>query len=205
MVMEDRETHTKWSHVLGLGLIGKLKGVQLESLPAVQTTWQAWRDDHPATLLLKKEGPVTSSHYQSYFDNPKKTGLFRSRWLTGRLPGKELVYGVSLDGDAVAVTGAAISKRKIVPVRVGNTDIVVVTGGDGGIRAYQVDAGGKPIQLKPGIKNGLAIDDHGGIWNLDTGRSVSGPDRGAVLKPVQLHVAYWFAWSSFFPNTRVVN
>ncbi len=205
MVMKDAETHTKWSHVLGIGIIGPLKGVQLQSLPAVQTTWRAWRNDHPGTWLLKKETQVTSSPYHSYFDNPKKIGLFRSHWLRGRLPGKELVYGVHVDGEAVAITSGVIRRRKIVPVQIGRSGVLVVAGGDGGIRAYRAGAPGTQIHLKPAPRKGWAVDDHGGLWKLDTGRAISGPHRGAVLKPVKVHVAYWFAWSCFFPNTRVVD
>ncbi len=205
MVMEDRETHTSWSHVLGVAILGKLKGSRLTSIPAVQTTWRAWFRDHPDTLLLKKDRPVTSSAYEAYFENPKRTGLFRAHWLRGRLPGKELVYGVAVGGDAVAVTGGVIKKRTIVPVIAGGKRVAVVLGRDGGIRAFLTGAPGKGPLLRPAARPGEAVDADGGRWDLDSGRCLGGPCRGRSLEPVQLHVAYWFAWSSFFPNTRVID
>ena len=42
----------------------------------------------------------------------------------------------------------------------------------------------------------------GSVWNL-TGEAVSGDLAGSRLEPVPGYSAYWFAWSSFWPNTSV--
>ena len=41
-IMQDRETGSSWSHILGTCLDGPAKGQELEKLPSVQTTWAKW-------------------------------------------------------------------------------------------------------------------------------------------------------------------
>jgi len=166
LIMQDLETGTLWSHLTGEALEGELAGTQLEIIGAVQTTWSAWRDRHPDTLLLKKDQPTTGSRYADYFDDPERTGLFRGQWLAGRLPGKELVYGIRHDGHAVAVTRSALGSEGSRRIAVGPHDVLVERGGDGGVRAWLPDEDGQPLD---------------------------------VLE------VFWFAWSSFYPHTEVVD
>jgi hypothetical protein len=70
----------------------------------VQATWEQWRTAHADTTVLKKSAEVQGSHYQKYFDDPEKLGLFRAQWLAERMPGKTLVYGAAVGPHALAVT-----------------------------------------------------------------------------------------------------
>lgn len=203
MVMEDLETHTTWSHVLGTALAGTLAGKELEVVPSVQTTWRRWRAGHPGTLLLKKGKAILSSHYQEYFDDPGRTGIFRSRWLTKKMPGKTLVYGIALGLHAAAVTPEALEREGLVRLTLGAVHMLVGRGGDGGVRAYRAADDGPLPELKSAA-GGTAADTAGGRWNLSTGSCEAGPCRGRSLEEVPVHVAYWFAWSGFYPNTQVV-
>ena len=163
-IMEDRETSTSWSHVTGRALGGPGRGAQLQALPSVQTTWAEWRKAHPGTDVLKKSEEVLSSHYESYFSDPERLGLFRAQWLTGKMPGKTLIWGATVGSHAVAVTDEALADGVEAKVDLGGTPVVVQRGADGGVRAF------------------------------------AGEDRDEI--PVTR--AFWFAWSSFYPNTQVV-
>jgi hypothetical protein len=44
----------------------------------------------------------------------------------------------------------------------------------------------------------------GSTWDLDRGVAVDGPLAGATLERIPVTTAFWFAWSSFYPNTAVV-
>jgi hypothetical protein len=167
LVMIDRESETSWSQITGRAIDGKHRGAQLVKLEAIQTTWRQWWTAHPDTLVLKKGEEVLGSHYQQYFDDPEKTGLFRAQWLTDRMPGKTLVYGATIGAHAVAVTDEAFADGNQPRARLGDVQVVFNRGADGGVRAW-VDR-------------------------------VDGPEIVAVT-PV-----YWFAWSSFYPNTQVVD
>jgi hypothetical protein len=164
-IMEDRETSTSWSHVTGRALGGPGRGARLQALPSVQTTWAEWKKTHPRTELLKKSEEVLSSHYQKYFEDPDRMGLFRAQWLNEVMPGKTLVWGATLGVHAVAVTDRVLTDGARAGVDLGGTPVVVERGPDGGVRAY------------------------------------AGEDRDEL--PVTR--AFWFAWSSFYPNTQVVD
>lgn len=165
--MIDRETGTSWSQVTGRAIDGRHRGTQLQKLEAIQTTWRQWRTAHPDTRLLKKSEEVLGSHYQKYFDDPERMGLFRAQWLADRMPGKTLVHGAALGTHAVAVTDEALAGGKTPLARLGEVSVIFERGADGGVRAW-VDR-------------------------------VGGPETVAVT-PV-----FWFAWSSFYPNTQVID
>ncbi len=137
LIMRDRETGSLWSHVTGEGLSGPAKGKRLEKSASVQTTWKNWRAAHPDTRVLKKSEEVLSSHYQKYFDDPERNGLFRSQWLMEKMPGKTKVHGAVVGAHAVAITDGAFESDGLVFVDLGGTPVVMVRGGDGGVRAFE--------------------------------------------------------------------
>jgi hypothetical protein len=165
LIMMDEETESLWSHVTGEALDGAMKGRRLEVLPSIQTTWNRWTLEHPEAKLLKKEEAVRSSRYQSYFDDPDRTGMFRANWLQERLPGKELVHGIVRGPHALAVSDFGLAPGDTLGVELGEDAITVVRGPDGGVRAF-LDEGGVELVVRP---------------------------------------AFWFAWSSFYPNTLVAD
>lgn len=52
LVFYDAETGSLWSQLLSQAVTGPLAGTKLKILPAVNTTWGAWRTAHPNTLVL---------------------------------------------------------------------------------------------------------------------------------------------------------
>jgi len=165
LIMQDKETGSLWSHITGECLEGEYLGTQLEMIPVVQTSWSQWSGDHPATRVLKKSEEITSSQYEKYFDDPERTGLFRTIWLQDRLPGKSLVHGILLGPHSLAVTDGVLTAAKPIKTELGGVAITVTRDPDGGVRA-------------------------------------SRQDTGEVL---QVRTAYWFAWSTYFPRTEVVD
>jgi hypothetical protein len=166
MIMQDRETGTLWSHVTGEALHGELTGRHLKILPSTQSSWIKWKSKHPETLVLAKDEEISASHYANYFDDPDRTGIFRSVWLKDRLPGKELVHGLQMGDESLAVTDARLRRAGSLDLELGGKVIHLEVSSDGGARAF----------LK---------DDTAAEWPLRT--------------------AYWFAWSSFFPLTEVLD
>lgn len=204
LVMIDRETETWWSQVTGRAIHDKHRGAQLQKLEAIETSWREWYTAHPDTKLLKKGEEVLASHYQRYFDDPARMGLFRAQWLSERMPGKTLVYGAAIGPHAVAVTEAALDE-KLVTVELGKTPIVISRARDGGVRAFEARIGGRPIDLKRDLASGAVLSDDGSEWDLGSGRCVSGPHSGLRLETVAVTPVYWFAWSGFYPNTIVID
>jgi len=206
LIMSDRETGTMWSHVTGVALEGKLIGRELERIPSVQTTWEHWKASHPNTRVLQKGNQITSSHYQRYFDDPDRVGMFRAQWLHERMPGKELVWGATVGSHAVAVTEAALAGARPVTVELGDTPVIVARGRDGGVRAFIARVGDQPVELGSIDPGGLAKDPAAAsTWDLTAGRCIEGKLVGQELEAVAVTRVFWFAWSSFYPNTEVVD
>ncbi len=202
--MVDRETDTSWSQVTGRAIDGQHRGAQLQKLEAIETSWEEWSKAHPETTLLKKGKEVLGSHYQSYFDDPEKMGLFRAQWLAEKMPGKTLVYGASIGPHAVAVTEGALDDEVVVAT-LGDTPVVLARARDGGVRAFVARVEGEEIGLGRNPKTGEVRDGRGSVWDLGSGRCISGPHSGSRLESVAVTPVYWFAWSGFYPNTQVID
>lgn len=203
-IMIDRETETWWSHITGEAISGPNKGQFLEKIQSVQTTWAQWYREHPQTSVIRKSEAVTSSHYQGYFDNPEKTGLFRSQWLVGRLPGKKLVWGAALGPHAVAATGEAFGTDRLVQVALGKKSVVLAWAVDGGVRGWVAVVADKSLRFSAD-NEGWFDRETGSRWDLENGRCLKGKFQGEVLGSVAVTRVFWFAWSSYYPNTKVID
>jgi len=202
--MMDKETESLWSHVLGKAVKGPMEGSTLEMLPSTQTTWAAWSKAHPKTKLLAKSEAVTSSHYQGYFDDPEKMGIFRARRIIKQMPGKALVWGVAQGPHAAALADGAVGASKAASFSLGEVQAVALQGADNGVRAFLAQADGHTLRLsytETGILKDAATASE---WDPTTGTALRGKQAGTKLEELPVTRVYWFAWSSFYPNTVVV-
>ncbi len=203
LVMQDQETGSYWSHVTGEALLGQLQGEHLSTLPGVQTTWAEWFAAHPDTRVLKKERDYSFSAYEDYFKDPLKSGLFRTHWLMDRLPGKTLVHGVRLGNHALAVPDSLLRQGEFLQTRLGAYPVVVYRATDGGVRAYLAEVRGKALSFRKDRRGQIRDRETQSVWNLATGYCAEGTLAGNQLPYLPTTVAYWFAWSTYFPGTRV--
>ncbi len=205
LVMQDRETGTLWSHVTGEALHGPLAGERLDMLSSVQTTWKQWVARHPDTRVLRKDARIRGSRYEAYARDPSQFGLFRSARAIRKLPGKSIVYGIVRAGEAVAIAAKALEDAGLVHLNVGDEAILVARGRDGGVRAFLRRAGGRELRFRREGADGRVRDEAtGSTWDAETGRCLEGSLAGAALEEIAVRPAYWFAWVSFYPDSRVV-
>jgi len=208
LIMQDRETGSFWSHVTGNALLGSLTGTELETIPSVQTTWAEWFKEHPDTKLLRKGRTIQSSAYESYFRNDERMGLglMRGSWAKNRMPGKTIIHGVALGPHAAAIGDRYLRGSRVVNLELGEAPVVVTRGEDGGVRAWQASTGEHERLRFQRLSGDLFRDDRtGSEWDLERGECVSGQLAGTHLESVSLVTAFWFAWSSFYPNTQVID
>ena len=111
LIMMDEETESYWSHITGSAIEGKYKGMRLQTVPAIQTTWADWVKEFPQTKVLKKDREIRSSQYEGYFSDPQKTGIFQTFWLQDRMHGKTLVFGLEHNHFALAITKKKLKKK----------------------------------------------------------------------------------------------
>jgi hypothetical protein len=220
-LMLDRATHTLWSQLSGRPVLGPLAANEsrLALLPAVVTSWGAWRRRHPETSVLSldtgHERPyLPGMPYGSYFASRQK--MFPAPERRRELPTKERVFGLE-QGDATR----AWPLRKLADARVtndalGKTGVVLVAlegqvrvkgrsreAGEieyeagGAVRAYQ--RGEREFALGP--DDATLRDADGTPWRIEEEALVA-PD-GARAPRLPGTLAYWFAWQAFHPDTEV--
>ena len=128
LVMYDRETESLWSQVDGKAFRGAREGKVLEHIPSTQTTWRNWKKMHPDTLVLRKEEEFTDSHYEDYFADPEKLGMFGTHIKDDRLGGKEMVAGVNSGDFQIAFRLSELPRGKVLNSGSGNQAIVLLPG-----------------------------------------------------------------------------
>lgn len=52
LLLYDRETQSLWSQLAGVAVTGPMVGTFLRHLPATETTWAHWKNEHPQALVL---------------------------------------------------------------------------------------------------------------------------------------------------------
>ena len=224
-LMYDRQTRTLWNQLTGEPVLGPLvkegdgPQIQLDLLPVVLTTWEAWLSQHPHTVVLALE----TGYERVYLPGAAYGGYFASEetmfpvWQRNDiLASKERIYALRVDGVPKAYPLFLLTEEVVINDTLGETPLVLIAArgtvtvegvslrdgpafyeAGGEVRAF--DRGSETFQ--PGNEPDQVIDAVGGIWQI-TEEGLLGPD-GQVAPRVQGHLAYWFGWYAFFPQTQV--
>ena len=216
LVMYDRGTNSLWSQLLGEAVAGPMKGRKLEQLPAEVTTWSAWRERHPDTLVLRKPGVEAfadarrrGSSYYAYHADPHAIGVNGTRNPDGRLPGKTLVYGIALDGGYAAVPFALLEKMPVLNTEaVGRPVVVFSPQGESAALAYERTVDGKELvfDVVRDADGRLTVRDvaTGSTWSWETGECLQGAFAGKSLQRIVGSTVYWGVWAQFHPESEVI-
>ena len=208
LVMYDHQSDTLWSQFLSRGVKGPLANIQLEILPALQTTWRQWLSLHPDTKVLDKRGRYQSDSYEGYYRGGS-AGIIGESNKDKRLRGKDLVLGVDLVGAAKAYPFQVMAGQGAIndffagqPVLV-TFDPLNETGA-----AFVRSVEGNPLHFKTATKTAdgvllLRDQETGSTWQALTGRAIDGPLAGTALERLPSFYAFWFAWSDFHPETEL--
>lgn len=201
LVMVDDETDSLWPQILGTAVEGRAFGRELEQAPVVFTTWRRWKAAFPESEVLSRQtGVIRPYGRDPYGSYPNESGyyfregvLFPLMHESDRFPQKEMFIGVKKGGDTLAVHKELIRTEKVVATRLGGRDIVVIY--EGSVDdALAYEAGGHTFTA---TKDGV-IDERGVRWDV-FGRSA----RGEQLRFVPSFDVMWFAWSAFYPDSKV--
>lgn len=223
-LMYDRQTRTLWNQLTGRPVLGELvrtgkdePQLQLELLPVVLTSWEAWQAQHPDTLVLDIDTGYQRPYelgaaYGAYFESDRT--MFPVWERDGALPAKTRVYALRVDGVPKAYPLEALTQAGVVNDEIAGREIVLiaargeveVTGTDrrSGDVVYQ--AGGEVRAFEragqtfsAGHSPDVLLDAAGNRWQI-TENALIGP-VGERLARVNGHLAYWFGWYAFFPQT----
>ncbi len=219
--MYDRQTRTLWNQLTGEPILGDLVGhdVELSLLPVVLTSWEDWLTQHPDTQVLDLDTGyeryyLPGAAYGDYFSY---TSTMFPVWQRGDpLDTKDRIYALRIDGTPKAYPLSDLVLEGVINDQIGETNIVLVanrgrvTVRGENLRVGQVvyDSGGEVRAFDRGTEVFAASDDpdvmldaQGRAWQV-TEVGLLGPD-GEMAPRINGHLAYWFGWFAFFPNTLV--
>lgn len=125
----DHQTESLWSQLKEEAVTGEMTGTRLQAIPSVTTTWKAWREQHPATLVLSTQTGFQRDYsrlpYQAYAKSPHP--MFPVKHKDPSLSPKEKVVGVSIGGAHKAYP-LRVLRERTVPLedRVGETAVKIL-------------------------------------------------------------------------------
>jgi len=214
-LMYDRNTNTVWNALTGVPAFGPLAGsdVQLDILPVVISDWATWLEEHPDTSVLSlntgfNRNYTNGAAYEDYFNDP--SFIMFPVWQqddTADQQAKDMVYGLLVEGVRKAYPLATLVEEGVTNDTIGETNLVLVTRetpereffepGGAAVRVYRAD----DQTFTPTDDPRIITDADGSEWTV-TERALLGPD-GEELPRVGGHLAFWFGWYAFFPETEV--
>lgn len=209
LVMYDRQTNSMYPQILGLGISGPNKGVDLDSIPVSTTSWKSWKQAHPdSQVLSRRTGIYSASRYDigpygDYDTNGSiffpvanhSTRFFPKKPIIGSRIGHESVAILKDEFRTSVVANFALSNKNIVAMYDSSTDY---------IRLYSRDISIKGSVSTFTLSNGQIIDTNSGsVWS-PLGLAISGPSTGTQLQQVSALQVMWFGWYAFHPSASLV-
>jgi len=205
-LMYDHGTKSMWSTLTGEPVVGQLvgKGIKLELLHVVTTTWGEWRRRHPETKVLS----LATGHrrdygegvaYKKYFATDDL--MFTVPKLDTRLKNKAEVLALRFPEypeEQLAIAAKFLAKNPVYQDRIGTVEFVVLTDKSEANRVYET----KGLEFESWDRDQNILDAEGESWEVTEAQLVS--KDGQSLKRLPAHRAFWFGWYSAYPETRLV-
>lgn len=227
VLIEDSATNSLWSPLRGEAILGQRKGDVLRPCPfdSVIVSWKSVveSDSNQVKVLA-----IPSEFDRDYAFNPygayqtNADILFPLQGIDARLPLKERVVGVVIDGKEVAYPRAIFQTRSVINDTVGNKHVVLfVDPRWEGIRTFSFPVG-EHDSLVFHEETDRLFDQEGGEWSWD-GAPLH-PDSQTVvdkkndlntisaqtikpnvfaLEPLERSEVMWLGWYSSYPDTLV--
>lgn len=163
---------------------------------------------HPDTQLLDKGGRYNSDSYEGYYRG-SSAGIIAESNKDNRLPGKDLVLGVNLDGKVKAYPFQVIVSQPLINDSLSGKQVLVAfdpLSETGAIFDRNLEGRSLAFDMMPDAGDGISLmkdRETGSTWQLLTGRAIDGELAGMALTRLPSFYAFWFAWSDFHPKTEL--
>jgi len=179
MTWFDHDTGSVWSQPLGEAIVGERKGQTLELMASQLTSWETWRQDHPATLGL--DAPAGPSRFDIdalsiVVDFKDEVGVYSVPALKVWGPANDVVAGVPV---AVVVDPNRNDRWKVFHRRVGDALLTLAT-----------------------VDGVLTDVETGTRWDPATGRALEGSLRGEILDSLAGFTSLDADARTFWPDAK---
>ncbi|NAS30049.1 DUF3179 domain-containing protein [Flavobacteriaceae bacterium R38] len=205
-LMYDKATQSLWNTHWGKPVVGPLvnKGIELEYMSVVTTTWGEWKKRHPNTTVLS----LNTGHRRDYGEGIAYQDYFATDELMFNVPAtdKKLKHKQSIlaikflehPGEELAISVKFLKKKPVYPYKIGDTDFVVLTDKTGANRVYET----KGTVFTNFDQQKTVTDNFGGAWTLheDYLENIS----GQKLQRIPTYNAFWFGWKAAYPETKLI-
>ncbi|MDX2418085.1 MAG: DUF3179 domain-containing protein [Xanthomonadales bacterium] len=210
LILYDRTNIGLWSQMLEQSIRGSFITRIPDRLQVVETTWETWRNMYPTTSLLS-ENTGFSRDYNKYpygsYREDQRLIFPANNSDDDRLLRKERVLGINVGTDSRVYPVANFSGNvEVINDSVG--DMQVVVAGSSGLNfgvVFNRELEDCTVLEFEAVQDKLPAvmrDNEGNEWDV-FGNAVSGIRTGQQLEKTNSYVAYWFAWTAFFPGADI--
>ena len=223
LVMYDRATETLWTHFDGKAVIGVLTGAELVEYASPLMAWDQFRSTYPTGQVLDWTRSGFNRDYgrnpYTGYDDPEGTPFLFRGALDDRAAAMQRIVGIEYDGASAAFALETVSggEGRATAATVGDSDLVVfwvagqasalddslVSGGRdvGSTAVFVPTIGGRELTFSHDGANFVDAET-GSLW-LINGEAIEGELAGERLTQVPHLDTFWFAWSTYQPDTSL--
>lgn len=210
LVLYDRETRSLWSQMLEQSIGGPSILAIPDKLQVIETTWGTWLEMYPQTTVMTTQTGFTRSYgvypYGS-FRSDNSLVFSVDNLADDRLHRKERVVGLAVGSSRKVYPISSFSSGvSVVNDRVGEMDVIAVgSSGQNFGAVFNRELEDCTVLDFSSVENQLPIvmiDNEGTEWDI-FGSAVNGPRAGTQLQKTNSFIAYWFAWTAFFPFSDI--
>jgi len=205
-LMYDKATQSLWNTIKGEPVLGPLvdKGIALEHLRVVTTTWGEWKRRHPNTTVLSPNTGHNRNYgegvaYSQYFATNEL--MFNTPFSDTRLKNKQEVLALRFSAapnQQLAIDTAFLNRSPLYKNKIGLQELLVLTDRSGANRVYDP----KNVNFVSYDRDSTLIDNTGMRWTLSESDLTSADGRRLAALPY--HRAFWFGWHATYPETRLI-
>jgi Protein of unknown function (DUF3179) len=223
LVMWDRQTQSWWQQFSGTALVGRYTRTRLRALDSQVLSWAQFKASYPhGTVLLRPKGfdrPYGENPYVGYDAVPASRPRLYGGRLDPRLPPLERVVAVFAGSDVAVVPFSTLARRPVIIGDVAGRPLVVLYAAGvasaldardiarsrdvGTAGAFDPRVRGRALRFAADGRGRFRDVQTGSSWDV-TGRALTGPLRGARLRPVRHDEQFWFALAAFVPHAKLL-
>ena len=205
LVMYDRLSGSLWSQALGEGIVGTHAGESLKRVPFDLAYWKDWKQIYPNSLVLSTDTGFTRPYgvdpYGDYYTSDQL--FFPISNVDKRLGLKEMVVGVTNEGQYKAYMLQQIESSKVLNDKIGNKSIVLFSLYPRMVRAYSPIINSQTLDFQYNASANKIMDKQtGSQWNFD-GIAINGQMNSKQLTRLPFDEGFWFSWAAFHHQTRI--